>query len=210
MLKGNNDNVTSMRWLSGSFATLIDTTGDQNKIYNNGLAFGMKVGKPYGYNGLNGILLPQQTGGFIRALMSGSGDFAGIISGVANLNVTMSGVGTITPNINAAYNMFLTMSGAGTMTPGLKAIANMIATLSAGASPSAFDISQETWNSIIEEGLTAGDVLKIIAAVLAGKTTITKGLGDNAIVIFRDVNNRKDVITATMEGSERKNIALNK
>jgi hypothetical protein len=105
-----------------------------------------------------------------------------------------------------------------------------------GARPSAFDIVQEIlnaqssqydnpntigekinssgssgnpWTEVIESGLTAGEVMKIIAAVLAGKTIITDLGGGNATVKFRDVNDTKDVLTADMEGSERKDIELN-
>ena len=235
MLKGNNDNVSSMRWLGGTYATIIDTTGDQNKIYNNGLAFGMKVGKPYGYNGLNGFLLPQQPGGFIRATLTGSADLSATISSIANMQATLTGEGTLVPDINAAYNMYCTMIGAGNLTPGLKAKAWMWATLDAGARPSAFDIAQEIlnsqasqynnvntigekinssgssgnpWTEVIESGLTAGEVMKIIASVLAGKTVITDLGGGNATVVFRDVNDTKNVLTADMQGSERTDVTL--
>lgn len=236
MLKGNNDNVSGMRWLSGTYASIIDTTGDQNEILVNGLAFGMKVGKPYGYNGLNGFLLPVQPGGFIRATLSGSGLFSAVISCLANMTATLSGVGTLNPGINAAYNMYCTMIGEGNLTPDLKAKAWMWATLDAGSRPSAFDIVQEVlnaqssqynnvntigekinssgssgnpWTEVIESGLNAGDVMKIIAAVLAGKTLITDHGEGQATVIFRDVNDTKDVLTAEMEGSERTDIELN-
>jgi hypothetical protein len=152
------------------------------------------------------------------------------------MTVTLSGVGTLTPGINAAYNMYCTMIGAGNLTAGLKAKAWMWATMDAGSRPSAFDIVQEVlnaqssqynnpntigqkinssgssgnpWTEVIESGLTAGEVMKIIAAVLAGKTIITKGTGNSATVIFRDVNDTKDVLTAGMDGSERTDIELN-
>jgi hypothetical protein len=235
VLKGNNDNVSSMRWLGGSYATIIDTTGDQNKILNNGLTFGMKVGKPYGYNGLNGMLLPVKPGGFIRATLSGSADFTSVITCIANMIATLSGVGAVNPNINAAYNMVLTMAGNGTLTPVLKAIGNMSAAIDAGSRPSAFDITQEIWNAqsaqynssgtmgnklngagsagnpwteVIESGLNAGEVMKIIAAVMAGKTIITKGTGHHATIIFRNINDTKDVLSASMDGSERTDISL--
>lgn len=235
MLKGNNDNVSGMRFFAGTYASIIDTTGDQNKILNNGLAFGMKVGKPYGYNGLNGWLLPVQPGGFIRATLSGSSSFLATISSLANMHATLSGESILTPGINAAYNMYCTMIGEGNLTPDLKAKAWMWATLDAGARPSAFDIAQEIWQAqssqynnsgtmgekvnssgstgnpwteVVESGLTAGKVMKIIAAVLAGKTIITDLGNGFATVKFRDVNNTKDVLTADMDGSERTHINL--
>jgi hypothetical protein len=236
VLKGNNDNISNLRYFSGTYATIIDTTGDQNEIYNNGLAFNMKVGKPYGYNGINGILLPQQIGGFIRATLSGSADFTTEISSIANLVATLEGEGSIDPQINAAYNMVIALLGEGNITPALKALANMSATLDAGARPSAFDIAQEVWqarassynasgsmgqqiNNVgaganpwtapIDGDITAEEALKIILSVLAGKTTITKGTGNTAVVKFRNIGDTKDRLSVNMEGSERKTIALN-
>lgn len=235
MLKGNNDNISGMRFFAGTYASIIDTTGDQNKILANGLVFGMKVGKPYGYNGLNGWLLPVQPGGFIRATLSGQASFSAVISSMANMTAALLGVGTLNLGINAAYNMYCTLIGEGNLTPDLKAKAWMWATMDAGARPSAFDIAQEIWQSqadqyespgtmgeklngagsagnpwteVIESGLTAGDVMKIIASVLAGKTIITDLGNGLATVKFRNVNDTKDVVSADMTDSERTHITL--
>jgi hypothetical protein len=236
VLKGNNDNISGMRFFAGTYATIIDTTGDQNKILNNGLAFGMKVGKPYGYNGLNGFLLPQQPGGFIRATLNGNADFNAVISSMANMTATLSGSGVLTPDINAAYNIVLTLLGEGTLTPDLKAIGNMFATLDAGAIPSAFDIAQEIWQAqasayntsgtmgnkvnesgssgnpwteVIEGNVSALEALKIILSILTGKTIITKGTDGHATIKFRNISDTKDKITASMTDSDRTNVELN-
>lgn len=236
MLKGNNDNISGMRFFAGTYASIIDTTGDQNKILNNGLVFGMKVGKPYGYNGLNGWLLPVQPGGFIRATLSGISSFAATISSIANMTATLSGVGTLNPGINAAYNMYLTMIGEGNLTLDLKAKAWMWATLDAGARPSAFDIAQEIWQAqasqynsngtmgnkvnesgssgnpwtqVIEGSVSALEAIKIILSILTGKTIITKGTNGHATIKFRNIANTKDKVTAIMTDSERTDIQLN-
>jgi hypothetical protein len=237
MLRNNNDNISNLRWLGGGyFSGSLDTTGDQNKIYNNGLAFGMKVGKPYGYNGLNGILLPVQPGGFIRATLSGNTDFAALISSIANMQATLSGVSTLSPGINAAYNMYLTMIGEGNLTPALKAKAWMWATMDAGARPSAFDIAQEIWQAqasqynatgtmgskvnssgssgnpwtqVVEGSMSTLEAIKIILSVLVGKTTIIKGTNGNATIKFRNVSDTKDKVTASMNESSRTNVTLN-
>jgi hypothetical protein len=111
VLKGNNDNISSLRWLSGTYSAIRDTTWDDNRIFNNGLAFGMKVGKPYGYNGINGFLLPIKPGGFIRAILTGSTSLSATISSIGNMHATLIGEGTVTPGINAAYNMYWTLIG---------------------------------------------------------------------------------------------------
>lgn len=157
-----------MRWLGGTYASIIDTTSDNNKIYNNGLAFGMKVGKPYGYNGLNGILLPQQPGGFIRATLSGESTFLATISSVANMHATLTGEGTLTPGANLAFNMYCTLIGEGNLTPDLKAKAWMWATLDAGARPSAFDIAQEILNAQASQYNNTGTIGQKINSAASG------------------------------------------
>jgi hypothetical protein len=59
------------------------------------------------------------------------------------------------------------------------------------------------WTETIEGTLSANEVLRILLAVAAGKTTITPGSGDTATVTFRDVANSKDRLTVGMVGSER-------
>lgn len=103
--------------------------------------------------------------------------------------------------------------------------------VSIGAVPSAFDIAQAVWKSnaaslnttgtmgellnvagsagnpwisTIEGTYTAGDILKLMIAVLAGKTSIN----DN-VVTFRDINDTEDRIVATMDGSERTTVIKN-
>lgn len=55
------------------------------------------------------------------------------------------------------------------------------------------------WTEVIESGYTAADILRILAAVAAGNAT---GL-DGSDIIFRDINDTKDRITATISGGTR-------
>jgi hypothetical protein len=64
------------------------------------------------------------------------------------------------------------------------------------------------WTETIEGTYTAEDLLKLISAVLLGKTTITDLGGGNATVKFRDVNDIVDRVDADMDGSERKDVTL--
>lgn len=59
-------------------------------------------------------------------------------------------------------------------------------------------------NQRIDGGLTVSQALSVIAAILAGKTTIT-----GSTVVFRDVADTKNMVTATMDGSERQTVTLN-
>lgn len=64
------------------------------------------------------------------------------------------------------------------------------------------------WTEIIEGTYTAADLMRILASVASGKTTITDNGNNTATVIFRDLNDTLDRVVVEMEGSERKNIEL--
>lgn len=64
------------------------------------------------------------------------------------------------------------------------------------------------WTETIESTLDAREVLRILLAVAAGKTTITPGVGDTATVTFRDVDDSKNRVTADMTGSERTSVTM--
>ena len=63
-------------------------------------------------------------------------------------------------------------------------------------------------DTILEGTLTAGQVLKILLAVAAGKTDVSDLGNGNATVVFRDYADTKDRVTATMTGSERTAVTL--
>ena len=64
--------------------------------------------------------------------------------------------------------------------------------------------------TVIETGYTVIQTLKLILSILVGKTTITDLGGGLATVKFRDINDAKDRVTASMTGSERTNITVDK
>jgi hypothetical protein len=82
-----------------------------------------------------------------------------------------------------------------------------------GFKPSADDIvyaMMDTPSGAIESSMTLRQALKVLLAVVAGKTEITDLGGGAATVKFRDVGDSKDVVTANMTGSERTSVALDK
>lgn len=64
------------------------------------------------------------------------------------------------------------------------------------------------WTEVIESGYTAAEVLRIIAAVAAGKTSIVDLGGGDATVTFRDLGDTKDRIVADVSGSERTTLSF--
>lgn len=65
------------------------------------------------------------------------------------------------------------------------------------------------WTEVIESGLTASDIMRILLSVAAGETTITPTGGDTATVKFKSQNAAVDRILASMVGSERISITVN-
>jgi hypothetical protein len=78
---------------------------------------------------------------------------------------------------------------------------------SAGKALSAASSAGDPWATVFD-GLEAGDILRILAAVAAGKTAIVSSGGGAATVTFRDVADASDIVVATMAGSERTAVAL--
>lgn len=64
------------------------------------------------------------------------------------------------------------------------------------------------WTEVIESGYTAAEILRLLAAVAAGKTDIVDLGGGDATVTIRDIGDTKDRIVADMTGSERIAITL--
>ena len=68
------------------------------------------------------------------------------------------------------------------------------------------DVTGAVLEAQIEPGWTLKQVLRLIASINIGKTDITDLGGGNATVKFRDLNDSKDRVTASMTGSERTSV----
>ena len=85
--------------------------------------------------------------------------------------------------------------------------ASAIAADAIGASELAADAAAEIAAAVaavvVSGTMTLAEVLKVLGAVAAGKTTITPGAPGASTVVFRDLQDTKDSITATMADSAR-------
>lgn len=206
----NREMTGVLRYRSGT--RLADGHAIQTRRYQidgNARAFGKFTSQPQGYQSAFRALVPcYGASGFMSARLLGEGTMTGAVTAVGNMSATLEGAGDMTANGNMAWNASATLAGESTMTPGLTSVGWMSANLDAGARPSAFDIAQEVLGSVIDSGVNLGDVLKILVAVAAGKTTIVPGAGATATVKFRNLGNTKDVVEAGMDGSERTSVTL--
>lgn len=66
--------------------------------------------------------------------------------------------------------------------------------------------ARAVWDFEVAPGFTAGALLQIVAAVLAGKTTITSLGAGQALVEFRGVDDAQVNVSAVMNGSQRTSI----
>lgn len=73
----------------------------------------------------------------------------------------------------------------------------------------AVTLGGDPWSTVVEAPYTAQDLLRIVAAVAAGKTSITVGSPTTtAVVTYRDVTDATNIVVGQMVGSERVSVAL--
>lgn len=144
-----------------------------------------------------------------------SGTFTGqlVVSGSA----TISGAATVTGNSFAALNGAATISGAATPTFAITALAWGQTTIAGAATVTATryatgtleaeitpftelspqSLAAAVWEQAIEAGYTAEQMMRLMAAALAGEVS---GAGTTTVTI-RDIGDTTDRIVATVDGS---------
>lgn len=151
-------------------------------------------------------VMPIKYGGISmrdKSAASVSGSLVGMINGACSIN----GAATIVAALTGLKNSPCTMHGSGSFTASAKGNGSIKMTVSIGAQPSAFDIAQAVWgmDNGIETGWTPRQVMRIVAAVMAGKVS---GAGANAPV-FRSIGDTKPRVTAVTDASgDRTSITL--
>lgn len=210
MLRFNGTYMDRVKYLGGSLhSTNLNRIRYKQKLIEHRQKFGSSVSMPQGYQSAYRALLPTfSTSGFMSSIIRGSGSFNSSITSIGNMLAILAGVGSIDANANSAVNMHITLAGNSTFNANVTSIGWMSATLDAGARPSAFDIAQEVFGSIVESGVNFKEVLRILVAIAAGRTTINNLGSGNATVNFRDLANAKNRISASMEGSSRVDVSL--
>lgn len=77
-----------------------------------------------------------------------------------------------------------------------------------GAQTTAAAIAAAVWAYVLEPGFSAGLMLRVIAAVAAGKTVIISPTPGSAHVTFRTISDDGDIVDADLVGSERTSITI--
>lgn len=142
----------------------------------------------------------------IVATLIGSGSITATAAGLADLGATLIGTGAITPGNTALMDIAATIRGYGDLTPeGLRdAVWNALsasydANGTMGEKLNDAGSASNPWTEVIESGLTAAEILRLIAAAVQGSAT---GL-ESGVPVFKSIDESKDRITATYSSGTR-------
>ena len=154
-----------------------------------------------------GALIPPMRDGGIAAKLTGDADLSAGINGLGDASGAVTGTASISV---AAYGLTglkqaaANVTGTGTISAAINGRGSMSATINVSQLTDA-DVNGAVLDALIEDGVSLKEALRLLLAVAAGKTDINTS-GPNPVVTFRDVNDTKDRIVATMSGSERASI----
>lgn len=149
---------------------------------------------------------------------TGVGDISGNLSAIVKMSALLSGSGSVTADLKGTGSLsasiiigasgYLSQDDINRLTEGvwnaLAASFNTSGTM--GEKLNGAGSAGNPWTELIETGFTAKDILRVLSSIAVGKTSITDLGGGNATVVFRDINDTKDRVTANMTGSERTSV----
>ncbi len=149
--------------------------------------------------------------------VAGSSTLVSNIKAIANLVSILSGSGTITLTSGSTPgDMFCDITLCGDLTPtnvaaavweSLAASFNNAGTM--GEIMNNMGAATDPWTVVLEGTYTAGDIIKLMSAAIVGKSDIINLGGGLATIIFRDINDTENRVTATLQNSERTQVVLN-
>lgn len=162
---------------------------------------------PQGYRIQSAIMFPIVNGGISGKAVNTFDTSASVVGdGYIEMNstivFTVSASGDLLASINGTVNVTIDVLC------NILGYGYLSGTADISAQPTAADIAGEFFATFIDGTFTMRDVLQVLAAVAAGKTTITDLGGGNANVVFRDLSDTVDRVDADMTGSERTNITI--
>ena len=142
--------------------------------------------------------------------LDGSGSLTANLVPEYPMGIDMVGSGTLSSNISGLANVFLDLIGSSSMANDIHALADMsIDIVVTGTGLTTENVGAAVLNTPIEGNYTAAEVMRLLSAVAAGKSTIIDLGGGLATVTFRDINDTTDRVVADMTNSERTNVTKN-
>lgn len=228
-LSGSGDINGALGLLSSAVASIIGTSSVSGDITGSLDASASLVGIGQLIADVSSLL-------YIQAALSGVGNISSDISAAANASASLLGQGDIVGAIQTIAHIESQLAGIGTFNITSTTIPGFISadiTLSTALSPDTLAAAvwnavaanfnspgtmgekvndagsaSNPWTEIIEGSYTASDILKLMAAVLAGKSTIVDNGDGTKTVTFRAIDDSADRIEAEIENSERTTVVL--
>lgn len=142
------------------------------------------------------------------ATLVGQGVLTSSIVGVLQAAASVSGSGDPTAALGALASLVSDATGAGTISSASSTAKAQIGAdiVVTGDVLNTANVAAAVWEAVAEGSFTYQQVMRILSAVAAGKTTIVDLGGGMATVTFRDLEDTKDRIVADMDGSERTDV----
>jgi len=171
-------------------------------------ALGLITSAVAGLSG-GGDLVSDLIGGVVAmADLSASGDLSADIFGIfeAAANITASGSISVS-DLQALAHMVAEATGSGGAQGNISASGELSSALDVtGGRLTVASVASAVWDAVADGAFTYAELVRILAAVSAGKTTIADNGDGTATVTFRDISDTRDRIVAEMDGSERVSI----
>jgi hypothetical protein len=228
-LSGQGDIVGALGALSGAVCDILGT-GSLSADITGKLEASASIG------GSGDLIADISAVVQIQAALAGLGLLTSDIIGAGLVESDLTGTGALTSAISAPAHMSSSLAGLGTFIITSGAIPGYMEaqiTLSTELSPenlaaavwnavaasfnSAGTMGEKMndagsasnpWTEVIEGSYTAAELLRLLTAVAAGKSTITDNGDGTKTIIFRDINDTRDTVEAEIEASERTSVTL--
>lgn len=203
---GTNPPYTIMMGDSGALLSATTTINGTGEVTGNA-AMGRNCSATLEGSGtISGASLSLVTQ--IAAALAGTGTLTGALVGTLQMAANLAGSGDIAGAMGLIANVSTTLSGSGALVGALRSTASLEADITPFTTLSPENLATAVWAKALEGTYTAGDIMRLLSAVAAGKSTIVDLGGGAATVTFRDINDIADRVEADMTDSERTTVTL--
>lgn len=136
---------------------------------------------------------------------TGAGDMTAAMHGLADMVIDLLGAGDLDATISAYGNMALdiVVTGTGLTTANVgQAVWSALAASNNDAGTMGEKLNDagsaaNPWTEVLESGMTAAEILRVILAGVAGDCTVTDAGGGSYTIVFKSVDGAIDRITGT-------------
>jgi hypothetical protein len=137
----------------------------------------------------------------VSAAFSGSGSVSSSLDAFMGMSTALSGSGAISTSGTAISGLSFAVSGSGSLAGSGTAVSDLAIQITvSGDMLTTSNVGDAVWLQRSEGTYTYAEVMQIIAAVAAGKTT-------NSGQTFRDLSDTKDRVIGTVTGGDRTDVS---